>query len=127
MIYFLYFQKNFSEKWVVLYIGLSQLFHMANGLNGAIIVNSRYYRYDLYTNILLVFLTIVTNYLFIKSLNFGINSAAYCNCNCVFIFNSVRFLVIKKYLNMNPFTIKTIYTLIVFLFIFLVIYFYEKH
>ena len=119
-------EKFQGGKWVVLYIGLSQLFHMANGLNGAIIVNSRYYRYDLYTNILLVFLTIVTNYLFIKSLNFGINGAAIATAIAVFIFNSVRFLVIKKYLNMNPFTIKTIYTLIVFLFILLVTSFIPK-
>ena len=79
-------EKFQGGKWVVLYIGLSQLFHMANGLNGAIIVNSRYYRYDLYTNILLVFLTIVTNYLFIKSLNFGINGVRLLQLQLQFLF-----------------------------------------
>ena len=31
-------------KWVVFYIGLAQLFNITSGVNGAIIVNSRYYR-----------------------------------------------------------------------------------
>ena len=52
-------------KWVVFYIAIAQLFSMANGINGTIIVNSKYYRYDLYTNVILVFVTVVTNYLLI--------------------------------------------------------------
>ena len=48
-------------KWVVFYIAIAQLFSMVNGVNGTIIVNSKYYRYDLYTNVILVFVTISAN------------------------------------------------------------------
>ena len=47
---------------------------MVAGVSGAIIVNSKYFRYDLYTSLILVLLTISTNYFLI--LKFGIVGAA---------------------------------------------------
>jgi O-antigen/teichoic acid export membrane protein len=108
--------KNFQEgKWVVFYIGLSQLFNMATGLNGEIIVNSRYYRYDFITSVFLVFLTIITNFFFIQKYQ-SIEGAAIATAISVFMFNFIRLIVVKVKMNMQPFSLKTIYT-ILFLFI----------
>ena len=97
-------------KWVVLYIALAQLFNMATGINGAIIVNSKYYRYDLYTTVLLVFVTITTNYLLIP--RYGIDGAAMATAISVLLYNFIRLVLIKVKMNMHPFSLQTIYTVL---------------
>ena len=97
-------------KWVVLYIALAQLFNMATGINGAIIVNSKYYKYDLYTTVLLVFVTITTNYLLIP--RYGIDGAAMATAISVLLYNFIRLVLIKVKMNMHPFSLQTIYTVL---------------
>jgi len=96
-------------KWVVFYIALAQLFSMATGINGAIIVNSEYYRYDLYTNLILVTVTILTNYVLIPL--YGINGAAMATAISVLLFNIIRLILIKEKMDMHPFSLQTIYTI----------------
>jgi O-antigen/teichoic acid export membrane protein len=106
-------------KWVVFYIALAQLFNLGAGLNGAIIVTSKYYRYDLYTNVILVFVTIITNYLLIPESSplssygiVGINGAAFATAISVLLFNLIRLILIKVRFGIQPFSIKTLYTLV---------------
>ncbi|MDB4126673.1 oligosaccharide flippase family protein, partial [Flavobacteriales bacterium] len=101
--------EKFSHgKWVVLCIGLAQLFNVATGVNGAIIVNSKYYKYDLYTNLLLVVITLISNYLLIPK--YGINGAAMATAFSVLLFNLIRLILIKLKMNLQPFSLKTLYT-----------------
>lgn len=97
-------------KWVVFYIAIAQLFSMVNGINGTIIVNSKYYRYDLYTNVILVFVTIATNYLLIPE--YGIDGAAMATAISVLLFNLIRLILIKVKMNMHPFSLQTIKTIL---------------
>jgi len=106
-------EKFSYGKWVVLYIGLAQLFSAATGVNGAIIVNSKYYRYDLVTNVVLVFLTVVFNYILIPK--YGIDGAAMATAISVFLFNFIRLVLIKIKMGIQPFTLKTIYTMLILL------------
>ena len=103
-------------KWVVFYIGLSQLFNITTGVNGAIIMNSKYYRYDLYSSILLVFLTIATNFFLIQK--YGINGVAMATAISVFLFHFIRVVLIKIKMNIHPFSYKTIYTIILLIVIY---------
>ena len=104
--------EKFSHgKWVVLYIGLAQLFNVATGVNGAIIINSRYYKYDLYTNLLLVVFTLISNYLLIPK--YGINGAAMATALSVLLFNLIRLILIKLKMNLQPFSLKTLYTVLI--------------
>jgi len=104
--------EKFSHgKWVVLYIGLAQLFNVATGVNGAIIINSKYYKYDLYTNLLLVVLTLISNYLLIPK--YGINGAAMATALSVLLFNLIRLILIKLKMNLQPFSLKTLYTILI--------------
>jgi O-antigen/teichoic acid export membrane protein len=108
---FLLLPEKFSAgKWVVFYIGLSQLFNMASGLNGQIILNSKYYRYDLFTSVFLVFVTITTNFFLI--LNYGINGAAMATAISILLFNLIRLILIKVKMNMHPFSLQTFYTIL---------------
>ena len=106
-------EKFSYGKWVVMYIGLAQLFNVAAGLNGSIIVNSKYYKYDLVTNILLVVLTIISNYLLIP--RYGINGAAMATAFSVFLFNLIRLILIKVKMGLQPFSLKTLYTVLILL------------
>ena len=106
--------EKFSHgKWVVLYIGLAQLFNVAAGVNGAIIINSKYYKYDLYTNLLLVVITLISNYLLIPK--YGINGAAMATALSVLLFNLIRLVLIKLKMNLQPFSLKTLYTILILL------------
>ena len=111
---------KFQEgKWVVFYIGLSQLINISCGLNGAIIINSKYYKYDLYTNALLVMITILTNYTLIPI--FGINGAGIATAISVLLFNIIRLFLIQKKMNMHPFNLCTIKTILLLFLIFFII------
>jgi len=94
--------EEYSEiYWVVVIIGMAKLFNMATGVNGTIIINSRYYRFDLYTNILLVILTIFTNVLLIPV--FGITGAAIATAISIFIYNLIKFIFVWIKFSMQPF------------------------
>ena len=114
-------EKFNAGKWVVFYIGLSQLFNMSAGLNGEIIINSKYYRYDLFASLFLVFVTIATNFLLIPE--YGINGAAMATAISILLFNFSRFIIIKVKMNMHPFSLKTIYTVLLLFVIYFLLYF----
>ena len=97
-------------KWVVFYISIAQLFNMITGINGTIIVNSKYYRYDLYTNVILVLTTVITNYFLI--LKYGIDGAAMATAISISLFNFIRLILIKVKMNMHPFSLQTIKTIL---------------
>ena len=117
--------KKFSSgKWVVFYIGLAQLFNISTGVNGAIITNTKYYRFDLYTSVLLAIITVIANLLLIP--RFGIDGAAMATAISIFLFNLTRLIVVKYKLNIHPFSVKTIHTLVtLILFYFFLIYIFD--
>lgn len=88
-------------KWIVIIIGLAKLFGMATGINGGIILNSRFYRFDLYSNIFLVLLTITTNYLLIPI--YGILGAAIATAFSIFLYNLIKYIFVWIKFSMQPF------------------------
>jgi len=121
--------EKFSDgKWVVFYIGLAQLFSVASGVNGAIIVNSKYYRYDLITNIILFCMTLYANWIFIPESSplsvygvVGINGAAFATALSMFLFTLIRLVLIKIKMNLQPFSVKTVYSIGALLSIYIII------
>ena len=111
-------EKFQGGRWVVFYIGLSQLFSITAGINGIIIVNSKYYKYDLYTNVILVFITIATNYILIPI--HGINGAAIATAISLLLFNLFRLIFIKVKMDMQPFSKETVFTILVLLAVYLI-------
>ena len=112
-------EKFQGGSWVVFYIGLSQLFSITAGINGTIIVNSKYYKYDLYTNVILVFITIATNYILIPI--YGINGAAIATAISLLLFNLFRLILIKVKMDMQPFSKETVFTILVLLGVYLML------
>ncbi len=98
---FLLPEEYHGAQWVIIIIGAAKLFNMATGINGSIILNSKYYRFDLYTNILLIVLTITTNYFLIQL--WGMLGAATATAISIFIYNFVKFVYVWIKLDMQPF------------------------
>jgi O-antigen/teichoic acid export membrane protein len=98
-------EKFQQGKQVIFYIGLAQIFNLMTGVNGLIIINSDFYKLDLYLNILLVILTIFINILLIPL--YGIEGAAMATATSLFIYNFLKLLVVKVNINVQPFSFNT--------------------
>ena len=112
-------EKFACGKQVVFYIGLAQLFNIATGVNGSIIINSKYYKYDMIFNLVLLMLTIGINYMLIPI--YGIDGAAMATAMSVFVFYSIKTLFVYFKMKMHPFTKKTFYTITTFLCIYFLV------
>ncbi|MGC6470076.1 MAG: lipopolysaccharide biosynthesis protein [Flavobacteriales bacterium] len=99
-------EKFRAGKFVVLFIGLSQVVNLACGLNGLIIINSNYYRKDLIFNLILLVLVISTNLLLIPI--YGIDGAALASLISIILHNILKLFFIYFKMNIQPFSIQTI-------------------
>jgi len=111
-------EKFQGGRLVVFFIAFSQLFNVATGVNGLIIANSKYFRFDLYSNFMLLCITLFTNFIFIPSTSplatydiVGINGAAFATALSVFFFNIIKMIFLYWKLGIQPFTIRTLYTI----------------
>ncbi len=105
-----------SGKYVFLFIGLGRLFDMTTGLNGIITVTSNKFKYDLIFTALLVVLTVVLNYLFIRTFDLGMNGAAVAAMITLFIYNILRLIFVQYSFKMQPFTLKCLWVLLLGIF-----------
>lgn len=96
--------------WVVFIVGIGKLTGMVCGLNGVILSNSKHYRVSFYTNIILVVITIVANYLLIPS--YGIEGAALASAMAIIIYNGVKYLYVLIIMKLQPFSIKTLWVIL---------------
>ena len=90
---------------IVFYISLAKLYHMFLGGNGAIISNSKYYRFLLPYGVGMAFSVIVLNYYLIDLIS--IEGAALSTLIVVLVFNTIKLCYVKRKFNLYPFTSKT--------------------
>ena len=115
-----YFGKTFGQgKYIILYLGLGNIINIATGINGTIINTSKYYRADLYFQIALVFMTVIMNIIFIPI--YGLNGAALATGITLALHNSLKSLFVLYKFKMHPFSLKTIYVLIIGVILFIAI------
>lgn len=96
--------------WVVFIVGIGKLVGMVTGLNGVILSNSKHYRVSFYTNIILVVITIVANYLLIPA--YGIEGAAIASAMAIIIYNTVKYLYVLLKMKLQPFSLKTLWVIL---------------
>mgnify|MGYP000072320298 FL=1 len=108
---------------VVFMIGLSKYFDLILGNNNAIIFNSKYYRMVLFLGLLLVFLTVALNMLFIPS--YGIIGSAFATLLSITIYSLAKLLFVVKRMHLYPFTNQTLYSMGITLALFLLFYFWQ--
>ncbi len=105
---------------VVLIMGIAKVIDLGTGVNGQIIGTSSNWRFDFFTNVLLMMLAFPLNFFLIKQ--FGIIGAAYSNLGAVSIYNMVRFGFIYKKYGWQPYGFAHIKILLVSLLIFIAVY-----
>ena len=86
------------------YPGLAKLIDLATGVNGQIIGTSNYWRFDFFTNLFYIILSIPLNFYLIS--NYSLIGLAYSNLAALTIYNSVRFLFLYKKFNLQPYTLQ---------------------
>ena len=108
---------------VVFMIGLSKYFDLILGNNNAIIFNTKYYRAVLFLGVLLVFLTIILNMIFIPI--YGIIGSAFATLLSITLYSLAKLLFVVKRLDLYPFTKQTLYSLALTFVLFLAFYFWD--
>jgi O-antigen/teichoic acid export membrane protein len=98
---------------VVFLLSLSTMFNMATGVNNSVIYNSEYYRYGVGFVYFLIVLTVVTNLILIPL--FGLEGAALATMISGFLYNTLKFLFIRKKFGMNPFNIRYLWLILIIL------------
>jgi O-antigen/teichoic acid export membrane protein len=95
---------------VFLFYGVMRIMDMGTGVNAQIIATSIYWRFEFFTGILLLALSIPLTYLLTKE--FGIIGTAVSNLIAFTIYNFIRGAFLWKKLKMQPFSIKSLYTVL---------------
>jgi O-antigen/teichoic acid export membrane protein len=108
-----------TGKWVVLMVGISKIIDMGTGLNSEILINSKFYRYDLLFYIVLAVSVVVGNLIFIPLYSY--NGAALAALIALALYNTIKFLFIWKKMGFQPFEKRTILILAVSLVIFILV------
>jgi len=104
-LYMLLPEKYIGGEYVAIIIAFSKLFDMVSGINGTIISNSKYYRYDLAFGGVLLVLTVVSNIVFINI--FGALGAAIATGLSVIVYNSLKLMFVKIKYGFYPFSSKS--------------------
>jgi O-antigen/teichoic acid export membrane protein len=108
---------------VVFLIGLSKFYDLILGNNAAIILNTKYYRWFLFFGIVLVVSMIVLYMILIPI--YGIVGAGLATLIAVFIYNTIKVLFVFWKMNLFPFTLKTVYSIVIIILVFLMFYFWD--
>jgi O-antigen/teichoic acid export membrane protein len=107
----LYINEVFLQgKYVVLFFGLKLIIDMGTGVNGQIIGTSNFWRFEFLTGIILLLLIVPLNYFLIPKI--GIIGAGISNLVAYTFYNAIRLIFLWKKFNMQPFSIKTLWTLL---------------
>jgi O-antigen/teichoic acid export membrane protein len=95
---------------IFLLIGLNRVFDMGTGLNTQIIGTSVAWRFDFFTGMVLVTLTIPLNYILAK--HYGIVGPAIADLATFSIYNTIRCIFLYRKYGFQPFGRGTLYTVI---------------
>lgn len=99
-----------DARYIFLFIGLTRIVDMGTGVNTQIIGTSTFWRFDFFSGIILIALTLPMNYILAKHM--GVIGPAIADLITFSIYNGIRWLFLYRKFGMQPFTIRTVYTLI---------------
>ncbi len=102
-------------------LGIARIIDAGTGVNGTIIATSTFWKFDFFSGVVMLALMIPSNYFLIKE--YGIIGSAYAQIISMTVYNFIRWEFLRRKFNMQPFTWKTLYTLLWSLGSFLIIYY----
>ncbi len=104
-------QGYIDAKWVFFFIGMMRIVDMGSGVNAQIIATSTLWKFEFFTGVILLLITLPLNYILTKYY-FDIAGPAIANLITFTIYNGIRYWYLEKKFKMQPFTRETAYTLV---------------
>jgi len=95
---------------VFFYIGLTRIVDMGTGVNTQIIGTSTFWRFDFFTGIVLILLTLPANYILAKKV--GYIGPAIADLATFTLYNAIRCLFLYRKFGMQPFNQRSLYALL---------------
>jgi O-antigen/teichoic acid export membrane protein len=92
------------------YVGMMRIVDMGTGVNTQIIGTSTFWRFDFFTGVILVILTLPANY--ILAIEVGYTGPAIADLATFALYNGIRCLFLYRKFRMQPFNEKSLYTLL---------------
>ncbi|MBL6448336.1 oligosaccharide flippase family protein [Fulvivirga sp. 29W222] len=114
-------EEYHSSFTIFFYLGFSKIVDTGLGINGIILINSKYYKTDTIFSVVLLILTVITNLIFIPLL--GGEGAAIATMLSLIIYNLLKYSFLKIKMSLDPFTPKTIVAITICLLSFIIPYF----
>lgn len=103
-------KEYLDAQYIFLFIGLTRIVDMGTGLNSQIIGTSTFWRFDFISGVILLALTLPLNYILAKEQ--GAIGPAVADLITFGIYNGIRYLFLYRKFGMQPFTKKSLYTLL---------------
>lgn len=99
-----------KSEWIFFFLGLARVVDLGTGVNSQIIGTSTFWRFEFISGMVLLSLAVPLNYYLVK--HYGIIGAGYSTLISYSVYNVIRILFLKAKFNMHPFSIKTIYAIL---------------
>jgi hypothetical protein len=116
-------QKGYLDaKWVFFFVGLYRIIDMGTGVNAQILATSTLWKFEFYTGTILLILTLPLTYFFTKS-SLGILGPPIASLISFTVYNGIRYWFLLYRYKLQPFTIKTLYTICLSLVCYFICYF----
>jgi len=100
-----------DARWIFFFIGLYRIIDMGTGVSSQIIGTSTRWKFEFYTGLILLLLTLPLNYILTKY-RYGVLGPAIANLFAFTVYNSIRYWFLKTRYNLQPFTRETLYSIL---------------
>lgn len=95
---------------VLFLLGLTRIIDMGTGVNAQLIITSNYWKFELFSGLILLSLMLPLTYFLTKT--YGIVGPAFANLISISIYNFIRIVFLWSKYKLFPFTLQSVYTLI---------------
>ncbi len=96
--------------WVFFLLGLTKIIDMGTGVNAQIIATSNYWKFELFSGIILIIIMLPLTYILAKS--YGITGPAIGSLVSITIYNIIRIIFLWKKFKLFPLTIHSLQTIL---------------
>ena len=100
-----------QSQWIFFFLGMARVIDLGTGVNAQIIGTSVFWRFELLSGIILFLLITPLSYILVKQ--FGIVGAGYSNVISFTVYNIIRIIFLHRKFKMHPFSIKTLYAILI--------------
>jgi O-antigen/teichoic acid export membrane protein len=110
-----------ESQWIFFFLGLARVVDLGTGVNSQIIGTSTFWRFEFISGMVLLALAVPLNYYLVK--HYGIIGAGYSTLISYSVYNLIRIGFLKRKFNMHPFSLKTVYAILLAFAIYFICYF----